>query len=330
MAKTFEELKDGAKIIKTNVLPESNTASLVGGELLNVIDKVEEVDRKKASKSDLDRENTERIAADQALSQKIEIHTAQLSNLATIVRENEEENASKIAELQLDVSGNSKKISDEVIRAKTAEGNLSNQVETESIRAIEAEKKLSDRVTAVEKETLYLGEFTSTLEQRVYDNADLIRKETARAIVTEQSLSDRITFTESDLSSQDGKLQEVCVLVGAKADQKDTYTKSDVDRIIEKTLSGGNCGCCGSGVVLINLNAPDSELWEKLSSNLNSRFNGYLTMGEEIFNLCVSWNPLGKKVEIARSEGMRTEIIILEKKEDGSILRTEEYSEYIY
>ncbi len=312
MAKTFEELKDGAKIIKTNVLPESNTASLVGGELLNVIDKVEEVDRKKASKSDLDRENTERIAADQALSQKIEVHTVQLSNLATIVGENEEENASKIAELQLDVAGNSKKISDEVTRAKAAEQSLSN------------------RVTAVEKETTYLGEFTSTLEQRAYDNADLIRKETSRAIVTEQSLSDRIGSVESNLSSQDLKLQEVCVLVGAKADQKDTYTKSDVDRIIEKTLSGGNCGCCGSGVVLINLNAPDSELWEKLSSNLNSRFNGYLTMGEEIFNLCVSWNPLGKKVEIARSEGMRTEIIILEKKEDDSILRTEEYSEYIY
>ena len=58
MAKTYEELTSQAETIRTNVLPESNTAALVGQMLKDMVDKGEEQDRhisrveKKASEVD--------------------------------------------------------------------------------------------------------------------------------------------------------------------------------------------------------------------------------------------------------------------------------------
>lgn len=58
MAKTYEELTSQAETIRTNVLPESNTAGLVGQMLKDMVDKGEEQDRhisrveKKASEVD--------------------------------------------------------------------------------------------------------------------------------------------------------------------------------------------------------------------------------------------------------------------------------------
>lgn len=58
MAKTYEELTSLAETIRTNVLPESNTAGLVGQMLKDMVDKGEEQDRhisrveKKASEVD--------------------------------------------------------------------------------------------------------------------------------------------------------------------------------------------------------------------------------------------------------------------------------------
>lgn len=45
MAKTYEELTSQAETIRTNVLPESNTADLVGQMLKDMVDKGEEQDR---------------------------------------------------------------------------------------------------------------------------------------------------------------------------------------------------------------------------------------------------------------------------------------------
>ena len=39
MAKTYEELLAGATQIKNNELPESNTHSLVGGQLVDMVEK---------------------------------------------------------------------------------------------------------------------------------------------------------------------------------------------------------------------------------------------------------------------------------------------------
>ena len=43
MAKTYETLTSQAETIRTNTLPESNTAGLVGQMLRDIIDKVQEV-----------------------------------------------------------------------------------------------------------------------------------------------------------------------------------------------------------------------------------------------------------------------------------------------
>ena len=43
MSKTFDELKQGAEEIRTNVLPDSNTAGLVGKQLKDMVDKQEEM-----------------------------------------------------------------------------------------------------------------------------------------------------------------------------------------------------------------------------------------------------------------------------------------------
>lgn len=45
MAKTYEELTTQAETIRTNTLPESNTAGLVGQMLKDMVDKGEEQDR---------------------------------------------------------------------------------------------------------------------------------------------------------------------------------------------------------------------------------------------------------------------------------------------
>lgn len=42
MAKTYEELLAGATQIKNNELPESNTHSLVGGQLVDMVEKQKE------------------------------------------------------------------------------------------------------------------------------------------------------------------------------------------------------------------------------------------------------------------------------------------------
>ena len=49
MSKTFDELKQGAEEIRTNVLPDSNTAGLVGKQFLDIIEKqeTEQADRLK-------------------------------------------------------------------------------------------------------------------------------------------------------------------------------------------------------------------------------------------------------------------------------------------
>ena len=43
MAKTFDSLSNTAETIRTNVLPDSNTAALVGQMLKDIIDKFHEV-----------------------------------------------------------------------------------------------------------------------------------------------------------------------------------------------------------------------------------------------------------------------------------------------
>jgi len=43
MAKTFDSLSNTAETIRTNVLPDSNTAALVGQMLKDIIDKIHEV-----------------------------------------------------------------------------------------------------------------------------------------------------------------------------------------------------------------------------------------------------------------------------------------------
>ena len=283
----------------------------------------------KASQTDLDAERKKRSEDDQALSGRIDIHTAQLSNLATIVEENEQENNEKILALQVDTVQLGKQLSDEVSRATTSE------------------QQLSSKMALKVDQTDFEGERTARYEEDLALQQAL-EKESQRAEKAETQLASKVSSTETEILSHDKRLQatsmqigeeieravnaerSLALLIGAKADRENTYTKSDVDRIIEKTLSGGSCSCCGDAAILINLNASNEELWEKLSSNINSRFNGYLTMGEEIFNLHVTFNPLGEKVEISRTEGMRVEFILLEKNADGSISRSEEFTEYIY
>jgi hypothetical protein len=48
MAKTFEELNNTAETIRTNVLPESNTAGLVGQMLKDIVEKIREAFQKSA------------------------------------------------------------------------------------------------------------------------------------------------------------------------------------------------------------------------------------------------------------------------------------------
>lgn len=54
MAKTFAELKAGAITIKENAIPESNTSPLVGGEMLNIVEKMEDMDSKTVTSDKLD------------------------------------------------------------------------------------------------------------------------------------------------------------------------------------------------------------------------------------------------------------------------------------
>ena len=49
--KTFDELLSGAQTIRDNELPESNTHTLVGEQLVNMVDKIKEEDSKLAELS---------------------------------------------------------------------------------------------------------------------------------------------------------------------------------------------------------------------------------------------------------------------------------------
>lgn len=72
--KTYEELEEKAEEIRTNELPESNTHSMVGEHLLDVIDKMKSVDKQQKDNIDkkVDKTNLQIMSEDQyeALKQK--------------------------------------------------------------------------------------------------------------------------------------------------------------------------------------------------------------------------------------------------------------------
>lgn len=349
MEKTFEELKAGAETIKTNVLPESNTAQLVGGEFLNVIGKIEETERKKADKtsldqeisrateveiqlsdriaskasqSDLDVEQKKRSNDDQALSERIDVHTAQLGSLAAIVEQSDQESNEKIVELQVDTSQIKKQLSDEVSRATTSEQQLSGEI------ALKVDQ------------TDFDGERTVRYEEDLALQQAL-EKETQRAEKAETQLASKASSTETEILSHDRRLQTVsmqiseeieravnaernlALLIGAKADRENTYTKKEVNDLIKHVITEN-----GEHYILIDLKVPDSELFEILSIYIGSRF--VAIKDEKTFNLQISWEST-EKVELSFFEDLKHEFIILNKNlNDSSVLREEYYVKYSF
>ncbi len=147
MAKTYEELKSGAETVKNNVLPESNTAPLVGGEFLNIIEKLElEVRTLLLSISTIDGaqkklavrvESTEKAILD--IHKELDIHEGAIERLEGEVQTALDQNTAE-----------KKRAIKEEARLEELIQGLTGQVEDEKKRAQSQEKLLADRMTASE------------------------------------------------------------------------------------------------------------------------------------------------------------------------------------
>ena len=84
--KTFDELLSGAQTIRDNELPESNTHTLVGEQLVNMVEKNKEESGKKLAISDLASgrgESTTTAMTQAAVTKELETQDEKLAELSS-------------------------------------------------------------------------------------------------------------------------------------------------------------------------------------------------------------------------------------------------------